>query len=392
MKKKLMPEDAPYKYLITAGAIFFVFLCVLHYVSGRPLWLDERSILENIKLLQPHELFGPLRHSQAFPHLYLFAVQSVSRVFDYSVYSLRVIPFVLMICAFFTWLRLFRKEEGVELNYMLFVLAWCGSNLMSYYSAELKQYSGDVLIAALFSIFLLDQRGNLNDQKIRPLVALKYLVMPALVLLSYTANFFVLIPLYNLILNLRHNKKTIPYMCIYMVSVIVFVWLSYYYDARHARVVEDFSVYWNDYFILTTSFSEFIQSFSEGFRNIFARWFLETSLIRRIMTIFLPFAVYFLVVFGFRRFREDKGMLLSLRSITLFVLIGMMIAGVAKCYPFTGTRVTLFIAPFIFYSIIKGIGMFKDRFPWVYRGLLSVYVLTLLSTSVYVMFKYLALY
>jgi hypothetical protein len=392
LKKKIMPEDAPYKYFIAVGMVFFVLLCVVHFASGRPLWLDERSILENITMLQPHELLGPLRHSQAFPHLYLFAVQSVSKVFDYNVYSLRVIPFVLMICAFFTWLRLFRKEEGVGLNYTLFILAWCGSNLMSYYSAELKQYSGDVLIAAIFSLFMLDQRNHLNDQKIRPIVALKYLFMPALVLLSYTANFFVLIPLYNLILNIRHNKKTIPYMCIYLVSTVIFVGLSYYYDARHARVVEDFPVYWNDYFILTTSFSDFIQSFSEGFRNIFVRWFVETSLIRRIMTIFLPFAVYFLAVFGFRRFKEDKGMLLSLKSITPAILIGMMIAGVTKCYPFTGTRVTLFIAPFIFYSIIKGIGIFKDRLPWVYRGLLSIYVLTLISTSVYVMFKYLALY
>ncbi|MBD3426578.1 MAG: hypothetical protein GF409_05050 [Candidatus Omnitrophica bacterium] len=392
IRKKLIPADYPYRYLIPAGIVYFLFLCAVHYASGRPLWLDERSILENITLLSPLELLGPLRHSQAFPHLYLFIVQTVSKAFEYNVYALRLVPFVLMALAFFTWLRLFRKEEGTNLNYMLFILAWCGSNLMSYYSAELKQYSGDVLIAALFAIFIIDQRSDLKHENFRPATAVKYLFMPALVLLSYTANFFVLIPLYNLLLNLRENRKTWPYLLIYTFSVGVFAGLSYYYDARYARVVEDFPVYWNDYFILTSSFSDFIQSFSEGFRNIFVRWFVETSLIRRIMTVFMPFAVYFVFVRGFKRFREDRFKLLSLRSIIAAVLIGMMIAGITKCYPFTGTRVTLFIAPFIFYSIIKGIELCRGRYRWLYKGLLTLYVATLVSTSIYILIKYVALY
>jgi hypothetical protein len=392
LKKIFFPEEAPLRYLNIAGISLYLFLCALHFASGRPLWLDERSILENITQLAPQELLGPLRHAQAFPHLYLLVVQGVSKAFDYNVYSLRVMPFILMLCAFYAWLRLFKREEGAGLNYTLFILAWCGSHLMSYYAAELKQYSGDILIAALFAIFILGQKERLSDQEIRPLSVLKYLLMPALVLLSYTANFFVLIPLYNLILSIKQNRRNVLYACVYFISTALFVSASYFYDARHARVVEDFPVYWNDYFILTGSFPEFIQSFSEGFRNIFVRWFVETSLVRRIMTIFLPFAVYFLAVSGYKRFREDKCRILSLMTITPAVLVGMMIAGVMKCYPFTGTRVTLFIAPFIFYSLIKGIELLKGRFPLAYRGLLSIYVLTLISTSVYVLLKYLALY
>ena len=383
-----MSKKNTLRYFIIFGILFYVLLCVLHFASGRALWLDENSILENLKTLSPHQIFGFLKHEQGFPRLYLFFVQTLSRPFNYSVYSLRLLPFLFMLAAFFVWLRIYKKEESAGSGYLLFILAWCGSHFMTYYSAELKQYSADVFVVALFALFILNQRNFLKKQKITPLLTAGYLFLPALILISYAGYFLILLPLYNLLLSMRNNRKNMFYACIYLASILLFVGVSYNFDVKYTQATAGMRAYWNDYYISTSSFSAFIQSFSEGFRNLFARWFLETKLVRRVMTIFLPFAVYAAGLHGWKQIKEDRGAILSLKTITPFLIVGLAAAGVLKIYPFTGARVTIFIAPFIFYAIIKGVELFKDRLPWAYIALLFVYVITLCSTSLYLLCKY----
>ena len=70
-----------------------------------------------------------------------------------------------MVLAFFVWLRIYRREEDRGVGYLLFILSWCGSHFMTYYAAEVKQYSGDVLVAALFTLFILSQGRHLKPPK-----------------------------------------------------------------------------------------------------------------------------------------------------------------------------------------------------------------------------------
>ncbi len=377
------------RYFIVFGITFYILLCVLHFASGRPLWLDENSLLDNLKTLSPHQIFGPLKHEQGFPRLYLAGVQALSGPFDYSVYSLRVLPLLFMLSAFFLWLRIYKKEEGTGIGYLVFILSWCGSHFMTYYSAELKQYSADVFVAALFTIFILDQRDLLKRRKLDPLLTAKCLFLPALISISYAGYFFVLLPLYNFLLGAKDNRRNAFYACIYLISVLLFVSVSYGFDVKYTQAAAGMRAYWNDYYISISSFPAFLQSLSEGFRNLFARWFLEVKLVRRIMTIFLPFAVYAIISLGTGQIKKDRGLILSLRTITPFLIIALALAGILKIYPFTGARVTIFIAGFIFYAIIKGIEIFKERFFRVYVALLSVYVITLCSTSLYLLRRYL---
>jgi len=387
-KSKLI--NIPLNYLIVFGICFYLLLCAVHFSSGRPLWLDENSVLENIRDLTPCEIFGPLKNNQGWPRLYLFFVQKVSQVFHYNVYALRSLPFAAMIAAFFLWLRIYRKEEGVGTEYILFILAWCGSHFMTYYAAELKHYSADVLVAALFTWFILTQRKSVEyPKKYGPFLAVGYALLPFLILFSYTGYFFVLIPFYNVLMGIRQDRRNIFYAYVYTAAMLAAVVISYHFDVRYTLSDKALRTYWGDYFISVSSPGAFLSSFTEGIRNLFSRWFIETKLIRRIMTVFLPFALYAIVFGGIRRFKKDKGFIVSLETLTPVLVAGLAAAGVLKIYPFTGARVTLFIAAFIFYATIKGIELFRGRVHAVYLSLLTLYVGTLCCTSVYLFVKYL---
>ncbi|MDD5634641.1 MAG: hypothetical protein PHW46_05130 [Candidatus Omnitrophica bacterium] len=391
MSKKIISKEDVLQYLIILVSGFYFFLCFLHYASGRPLWLDENFIYTSLKTLSPLQLFGPLG-SQAFPRVYLIAVKLVSQVSNYDVFSLRFFSLIAMIGAFFLWTYIYRKEENKGMGYFLFVLTWCGSKFMSYYAAELKQYSGEVLVAGVFALFILRQRDYLGDSKRPAPGAWLYFLMPFLVLLSYTAYFFLLIPLYNLFVQRTKEKNNLPYITAYSAGMAIAVSLSYLLDARFVQTTSGMWGYWHDYFVLTNSAGDFFSSSYEGLRNIFSRWILETKLLRHIMTCFMPFALYVVLVDGIKGMRKNKGAFFSLSSITFIILCEMYVAGILKLYPFTGARITLFVAPFIFYCIIKGIELFKTRFQYVYLALLASYIVILLSTSVYILREYYMLY
>ncbi|MFH1878209.1 MAG: hypothetical protein ABH883_05325 [Candidatus Omnitrophota bacterium] len=394
LKKMKLPlvSGRTKKLFIYCGIFFYVFLCGLHFFSGRELWLDEVSVLENIKELSPSAVFGPLKHSQAFPRLYLLAVQGLGSKFNYSLISLRALPFIFMIAAFFLWLRIYREEEGAGTGYMFFILSWCASHFMTYYSAELKQYSAEVFAAGVFTYFIIRQKKYLDNGAFDRFLALRYCLLPSLILISYTGYFFILLPFYNLALSVKKNRTNVLYILIYLAAAVIFVLISYNTDIKYTRSDGPLRAYWNDYFISTASISAFFQSFTEGLRNLFVRWFLETKLLRHIMTCFMPAALFAVVFYGFRQFSKDSGRALSLKTMTPYLILTLAFAGILKIFPFTGARITLYIAPFIFYALIKGIESFRAGFRSVYLIFSSVFVITLISVSIYLFNEYLRLF
>ncbi|MCM8797830.1 MAG: hypothetical protein NC923_08200, partial [Candidatus Omnitrophica bacterium] len=367
---------------------FYLFLCIVRYINAKPLWLDENFILDNLKNLGFTQLFGPLQHSQGFPRLYLFLIKAVSAPFGYNVYMLRFFPFLAMVAAFFIWLSIFRKEEKeISFGMLLFVLSWCGSSFMSRYCAELKQYSIDVLTAALFTRFLVDQ----GERAGRGAPMLVYLLMPSLVLFSYPAYFFISLPVYNLALALKSDKTAHRKFYLYCVSAFIFIIISLYYDVRFTIVDKGLSSYWNDYFISFSSGYELLKSLSEGLRNIFVKWYLGHKLVTRLMTVFMPWALIYIIIAAFRSLKKNRGAVYSPEAITLFLLIELFVAASLKLYPFTGERVTLFISSFIFYAIIKSILALKHRLRLVYLAFAVLYVLILVNIAIYLAFLYLFL-
>lgn len=92
------------------GIAYFILLCILHFTSGRVFWLDENFIVLNLKSLKGHALFGPLSNSQAFPRAYLYCIQKIGEPSGFGVYSLRLLPFLFMLAAFFVWIAVYLRR------------------------------------------------------------------------------------------------------------------------------------------------------------------------------------------------------------------------------------------------------------------------------------------
>ncbi|MFA5156579.1 MAG: hypothetical protein WC532_04230 [Candidatus Omnitrophota bacterium] len=392
MKIGLGQPSRAFPVFIYSAIIFYFFICTLHLILRRPPWLDEIFLINNLKELSPAGIFGPLKYSQGFPRLYLFIIQNLSRAFNYGVISLRALPFVFMITGFGLWLAAFRKQYGRGDAYLLFILCWCGSWFMTYYAAEFKQYSADVFAAGAFTYFILKQKESVLSGALRPRLFLQYLFLPVLLLFSYAAYFFIIIPAYNLLLSSLRQRRSLFYLAAYLLSIAAFSFLSYNYDLKYTLAAPALHGYWESYFISTASPAAFMETFWEGLRNIFVRWFEQGPPVTWIMTIFMPFALYYAFRYGIKQFRADKYLCVSLDSLTIVLLAGLFFTGLLRAFPFTAGRVTLFIAPFIFCAIIKGAEIFKAKFWAGYAVLTAGFVFTLLSVSMRLVSRYMPLY
>ena len=358
--------------------LWYLVACAFHFVSHRSLWNDELAVLDSIRLMKPSELFSePLRTSQAFPHFYLYCIQTFAKPFGNSIWCLRFFPFVSMILAFGVWLRIARDELKTPVCFLTFVLCWIASAPLIYYSAELKQYSMDVLVSGLFVLFLSLQNKMVfspNRKKYGLLLA----VLPATVLFSYPACFFVLLPLWNLYVQWKRGQTDFKYILVYIFSLIVFIGSVYHFDIR-LRPIDDVTKGFNDYFISLDSISGFFQTFGEGINNLFSRWFVELPKIFRKMA-------RFFMVFGLLQL--FAGVLMQSRKIRLgFTSVGM-IAFVVFCelataaafskYPFGVPRTSLFLCPMFLILTIQGITAVKKYNRLIYyaiHGSFAVYLL-----------------
>src|SRR3989338_9085496 len=198
-KTSQKPFSTPFfSAIIIITMLWYLSLCLANYFSLRPLWNDEECVLRSLKLFTPARIFNePLVALQVFPRVYLFLIQKISQPFDFHLLALRFFSFVCMLAAFFVWMKIARYEFKNKIDRLAFALSWCASAVLIYYSAELKQYSMDVLAAALFLLFLYNQE-RFEKEKPFWLYACTLVSLPVLLLFSYPALFFCFVPLYNL--------------------------------------------------------------------------------------------------------------------------------------------------------------------------------------------------
>ena len=317
-----------YRWAFLIVIAWYVGASVIHYWSHRSLWNDELAVLDSIRLMKPAELFlEPLRTSQAFPHFYLFCIQSFAKPFGNSIWSLRFFPFVCMMLAFGVWLRVARYELKAPLEYLTFALCWIASVPLIYYSAELKQYSLDVMVSGLFVLFLSSQ-DRLSRQPNVWLYGFLLALLPATVLFSYPACFFLIFPLWNICLKFKQERTGLKWIMIYMCSVVIFTALSYQFDIR-LRPVEAVTNGFNDYFISLHSLGDFFQTFGEGINNLFSRWFVELpKVFRKLARFFMFFGLIHLFLVFLKNIHKAQWKACSISTVALVVFFELAVAGV----------------------------------------------------------------
>ncbi|HLF18310.1 MAG TPA: hypothetical protein VI749_05365 [Candidatus Omnitrophota bacterium] len=340
--------------LIRGCVLLFAALCLLHYFTARPLWLDEGFVYKNIIALDYGQLFGPLEPTQSFPRVYLIAIKAFAANFDNHVLALRFFSLLCMGGAFLILARLLRTDSRNDWLALLAVFAMTASYKFSYYAAELKPYSMDVLVVAIFTLYVHYQRvfeGMAPRRKDYVIVAL----LPLLIFFSYAGLFVFWLTGWNFLLQLGKNRKVLPlFLTNALVSLCCLV-LFYWFDVRHSITLPGVE-YWDGHFICYDSWVCFWDKFGDGVRRMVVYPFDGNKPQRYAASLFIPFCMFALLGYGFRRVWKDGLKFYHLESVGLFLFIELFVLGSLQLYPFTGERLTLFFSPFIIYMTVKGLG------------------------------------
>jgi len=351
----------------------FIALCVLHLFSQRPLWLDEDFVYQNIIHLNYAELFGPLKPAQSFPRVYLCIVKWIGSLFANNVAALRFLSFVFMITAFLVWKKLYTRQVKEDRPHLVLLLfSWLSSYWMVYYAAELKPYSMDVLAVGLYLLFFMDQRRCADARPDARLYLVSCLI-PLLIFFSYASIFVFWIAAYNFFYLSFRNKKIIPLFIVNSIMSLACFVLFYWTDIRHSITAAGVD-YWESYFLCTQSAGCFFETFGEGLKRYSVFWWGTEKAFRRAAVIFIPLFLYGLVRWGGGGLKKDQFKIMTIESLSFVLFVEFIILGLLHKYPFTGQRITLFYAPFVFYLVTRSALEARRRIKYVGSLLFFYYI------------------
>ncbi len=369
------------KFLIHGCRPAFMLLCVLHFFSERPLWLDENFVLASLHEFNYAQLFGVLKYEQAFPRIHLAIIKFIAAPFDFHVLALRCVSFFSMIGAFLIWRKIYTKEISFPGGIFICLLAFACSYRMVYYAAELKPYAMDVFAVGLFALFILRQK-TITNKNITKLDYGAVILLPFLNLLGYAVFFIFWIVPYNFFLLIRKDKKFIPIFIISCVASLSSVVALYFTDIQFVLNSAARQGYWESYFICTESVGCFFSTFGEGSKRLVTFWFGNAKVFVHAAIIFIPFAFFALGKYGAGALMKNKGKVADLATIGFVLVVELFVFGLLHKYPFTGDRITLYLAPFFFFFIYKGLTSIPIKpVRWFFLGYYIVFCLACLCNT-----------
>jgi hypothetical protein len=147
--------------LILLGLIFRV----RFFLTGRSLWLDEAMLALNIL----HRSFAglldqPMEYGQSSPIGYVFSVKALTLLLGDSEYAFRLYS-LLVGCAVLLLMALFFKRHLGKMGALVSIALFAIGPHLVYYSAEVKQYIGDVAASLIFIMIafqLIDEQATLK--------------------------------------------------------------------------------------------------------------------------------------------------------------------------------------------------------------------------------------
>jgi hypothetical protein len=147
-------------------------------------WLDEAFVAVSLQRPSPRTIFAQLEYGQFFPRIYLAAIAALREIFGYTIWALRLLPFLSFILATILWARLLakRSQSFAPINLLAAALL-IGAGFWLDQAIQLKQYTFDVLLA-LVPFIIDDDRFTESLANGRRRWLLVMLVIPCL--LSYT--------------------------------------------------------------------------------------------------------------------------------------------------------------------------------------------------------------
>ena len=123
-----------------------VLLRLAGYLNGRDYWMDEGSLVRNIRELTPAGFFGPLLNQQLAAPGFLVASWASMRLFGDNHQAMRLVPLLGGIAGLFLFLAVAGRSLRPRAVFPA-VAMFATSYDLIYFASEAKQYSTDVASA-----------------------------------------------------------------------------------------------------------------------------------------------------------------------------------------------------------------------------------------------------
>ncbi len=125
------------------------------YFQNRSLILDEANVVRNIYERSYIRLLAPLDYEQFAPPSFLWVSKTMSVLFGFSEYAMRIYPLLCSIISLWVF-RILLKELISEKAAMLYPLLLMASGFIFIrYATEVKQYSADITVTLAVILFSL---------------------------------------------------------------------------------------------------------------------------------------------------------------------------------------------------------------------------------------------
>ncbi|HSB03301.1 MAG TPA: hypothetical protein VLE49_21810, partial [Anaerolineales bacterium] len=311
------------------------------YLPAFSLRGDELALARNLFTRTPIDLLtSPLGGEQASPFGFVLIVKALMMVFGESEYILRLVAFAAGCISLLLMQNLLSKTNGRYGN--LFALAaFAFSSYLIYYSAELKQYSSDVLLCLmLFPIFYqhLSKEASAKD-----FVKLAVLGILALCF-SYPATFVLAGIGIALFLHYWRDRQKLLWITLTgMAWGGIFLGLYFLllrYQTQDAYLI----TFWDNLlsFMPMPPWRD-IAWFPKALSGLF---FVVAGLSSSLI---LVIPIYLLGLWGFWKEKKWQWVL----ALTIPIGLNIVVSGFQK-YPFHG-RLILYLLPLVFVVLGKGI-------------------------------------
>ncbi len=179
-----IPNQLSLNRLLGLFVLFGVLARAIRYYLCFPLWDDESFLCVNFIDRSFAQLLQPLDFHQVAPILFLWIERATVKVFGFSEYSLRLIPFVCSIVSLFLFRRVAQQLlSGPALLFAVAVFAVSYPQIR--YAAEAKPYGTDMFLSLVLLSLIVEWYQCRNP---RFLIGLA-LLMPFALGVSYPAVF-----------------------------------------------------------------------------------------------------------------------------------------------------------------------------------------------------------
>jgi hypothetical protein len=342
-------HDHPVQVVLGLG----VFLRVWGYLANRPYWMDEGSLLSNLRGTAVLDFSSPLHGDQLAPIGFLVVERILVGLLGESGYATRLLVLVCGIASLFLFRRLaFRWLPFSSALIALILFAF--SDDLVYYSSELKPYSSDLAL----SLAILLVSSHVLDRPLRRRgIATLGLLAAAAPWLSFPSSFVIVGCGIVLLIDrmLRAWWKDIGWL-----ALIALAWTASFvlaYRASHALLhpATTMYVFWNFAFLrfpprsradLVESGGILLEVFVNPL-NLVPSWCPPYVVV-------LPILLWLLG--GVSLARQSRPFFLML---TLPILLAL-IAAAARKYPFHG-RLLIELVPAFYLMIAAGTEWFRAR-------------------------------